>query len=213
MLEAILSLPPVILLMFILTFIGGLATIPILAYGVGDLLPGFIAEPLANILLILACFGMQNPTLEQTESGEYVITEGEGDLNPEEYWSRFALSRFGITAQMTEAAWNTLALDPRDIDTELISGASGWAKVATLSRGGKQWCTKLGQRAAFVLPIGQVLSVFQNSAGLGLAVDAAAQGEKEHGGDTSSFSPKMRLMGGVLFTAMGLGMGVFFFVL
>lgn len=213
MLEALAAIPPFILIMFLMAFVAGIATIPLVAYGLGGMLPGFVAEPMANLLLTLAFFGMDAPTLHQTETGEYEFVDGGGSGEPAEYWTRFAMSRFGITAAMTDGAFSTLAVDPRDVETETIGGERDLGVVATLNRGGKQWFMELGVSAQVVLPIGQVLSKFQNSAGLDLAVDAAAQGEKEHGGDTSSFSPKMRLMGGALFTFMGLFAGVFVFYL
>jgi len=207
----IFGLPLFVAVLLGLSFLAGVATIPILAYGAGGLLPAFLAEPIATGLFATAFLGIRDPVLEQTATGEYELRPAE-DEEPVAYWRRWAFCRFAVAADLDEAAWGELSVNPRDVESEPISGAAGIAEVADAVRGGIKSFVEIGNSPEYYLPTGQVLSKFQHAGGLELAFKAASTAEKEHGGDTNQYSAKLRLMGHIVFAVLGAGMGFVFFV-
>lgn len=206
-----LDVPPIILVFYALAFLGGVATLPIIAWGLGGLLPAFLAEPLANALFALAFLGIGDPTIEQTKTGEYVVRPGDSDVEPESCWRQWAFARFALAVDLDDDAWGDLPINPSDVETEPVTAASV-GEVSGMIRGGIKSFVPIGNSPRYYLPVGNLLSVFDRAGGAKLAFDAGSTAEKEHGGDTNQYSPKMRLMGHIVFAVLGAGMGFLFFL-
>lgn len=193
-------------------FVAGLALIPLVAMTFKDALPGALAEPFANLLATIGFFVAGDSTLHQTETGEYEVRPIDGsESGPKSYMSRFKMVDFGISFDVTREAFGSLAADVNpdnfvDEDKFPIKAAT-----SDLARGGVDWYVDLREDGLRV-PIGESLSQLKGRQSLEMVTQTISEAHKKHGGDTSSLSPTMHLVGFSLFTFMGLLTGVVIFL-
>lgn len=204
-------LPTIVFVFYALVCFAGLLIIPILSYVRPPNVLG-ITETLAGWLFIVAMVGVRRGTLTQTDTGEYVIERADADLEPKDYWTRWALAPFGITFEATEDAFAGATVDrAREMEVDNLAYDGGTATI-DLDRGDRAWFVTENDRNRILVPIGQKLSELKRAAGPKLAIDTWAEAMGEYGGDTSSNSVKVQAAMMAFMAFMGLAMGyvVFF---
>lgn len=200
----------------LLGFAIGAGTVPFLCFGLASATPGFIAEPVANLLFRLNLVGMGPSTIHQTEDDKYVIRrlDGQGfnDDVPRK-WTRWAWQRIGFSFDSTAKAWGTLAANPDFRDREPVMGddAPDDAVEAEINRGGMEWYARHEAEGIYVR-LGAALNRLKGRSNLEIATRSLSEGLKEHGGDTNELGVKWQAGGFLFLFVMSSGMGfvVFF---
>lgn len=133
-------------------------------------------------------------------------------LEPESYWTRFAMGQFGISFEVTPDAFDDIAADydPRERypeEPDLNRKAS-----TDIERGGLKTYVDLSERAADVwVPIGEALSRLRGQGGISIHLENMSEALEEYGGDTKGLEMKWQAIGMGVFTFVGLGMGYVIF--
>lgn len=205
---AIFGLPTLAFILFLVAFIAGLAFIPLVAWTVGPMLPYFISEALANLLFVLSNLGVPTAVLEQQETDEYEFKHVDEDYEPQSYWNRWAGTRFGLTFEATEEAFEpTLIDDDHARELEHLEYTDDNATV-DMDRGKNQaWFAHKSDIGKILVPIGQKLAELRDGAGPDIGIQAYAEALKDYGGDTSEYSNKTMIVGSFMFVGMGIMMG------
>lgn len=188
----------------------GVGAIPLLAYLFRGDIPGFFAEPLANVLMAATMFGAGRSTLHQTATGQYELRQQSSDLGPQRHWSRFAGVPFGLTYERDEDAFGDLTANirPEALEAKEKFDQEHIAEVDIVRNGERSFANVAEDTADDILiKTGEFIAQLRDSAGLGIANTAHRNATEEHGGDSSDFGAKWMLIGMVLFAVMGLGMG------
>lgn len=215
---------PFLFILYTVSFISGLALVPILAWTIGPSL-GPLSEGLANGVFIVSMLGVGRAVLKQLETDEYVIEPADADMEPRRYWGRWAFVPFGITFEKTKEAFAPVTTDPgveHMTSENRLSDASTPRAKADLERGGKKWYVDLsvtkdiampdgGTINRIYVPIGEKLAELRDAAGSEMGVESMSEAFKEHGGDTSEYSPRTDAIMSFLMATMGLGMGYVIF--
>lgn len=204
-----LGIPTVLLVLYVLSFVAGLAFIPLGAWTIFPSLGSFIPEGLANLTFIVSMLGVRRGIWEQQETDEYEIKRGSKELKPLSYWSRWALAPFGITFEATEQAFEADAIDDeRRAGLENLEFGTDGTATTELERGDRTWfVTKADLKHDILVPVGQKLAELRNASGTDLSREAYAAALGEHGGDTSGASNRLRLIGVLVFVVLGMGLG------
>lgn len=207
------------LVVYGLAFVVGLSLVPIIAYAIGPSLPEFIAEPLANALFVVGLMSVGPTKLVQTERGDYRLERVDrdelDDHEPRSYWSRWAMTDFCISYERTKEAFAGLAADRQTVEAVRSHvPESGRFAEWDRPRGGEEAFVEPGDvdDDTMLIPTGESLARLRGDGGTAIGIESVQEALKQHGGDTSQYSPKVMLGGVVLMAAMGMGMGfvVFF---
>lgn len=199
-----------------LGFAIGAGTIPFICFVVASATPGFLAEPIANVLFKLNLVGMGPSTIHQTEDDQYElrrVDDTEFNDDKPRKWTRWAWQRIGLSFDSTPQAWGTLYADPEFNDAEpvMAGDAPEDAVESSINRGGKEWYARYDAEGLRVR-LGAALNRLKGRSNLEIASRSLSEGLKEHGGDTNDLSAKWQAGGFVFLLMMSSAMGfvVFF---
>lgn len=205
---------PVVGLLYTLAFVLGFAFIPLLAWTIGPTLPAFLGEMIANLIWVTTMIGVRAGLLVQRETDEYDIERGGDDLGPKSYVTRWSLVPFGITFEATRDAFMPTVLSEREgREVESIEFGDSTIATADVERGpaGTKWYVSRSDVGNLLVPVGEYLSQLRDAASWEIGDEAWSEALAEYGGDTSGYTNRTLLVGTVVFTGLGLGLGYVFF--
>lgn len=211
----------VLLIAFVsIVFIVGLATPWLIAWTLSGLLPSWIAEPLANLSLTVAFSTAGAKLLNFDDDGRYRVesVRREEVDNADQKWTAFAGAPFTVGYECTERAFGRYT---RDIDIgDMYETAADpldtkIRAVTDISRGGFETfvdTTHQAKQASIHVLAGEFLARLKGVGGARETQDAESAAMYKFGGDTSAESPKVRLVGAVIFALLGIGTAWLIFI-
>ncbi|MFW5956746.1 MAG: hypothetical protein ACOCQY_05020 [Halorhabdus sp.] len=203
----------------LVAFVGfaiGAGSVPFLCFVIASATPGFIAEPVANVLFKLNLVGMGPSTIHQTENDQYELRRAHEDGFAEETprkWTRWAWQQIGFSFDSTPEAWGTRYAEPEFNDAEPVMSdeAPEDTVKASINRGGKEWYARY-EADGMRVRLGAALARLKGRSNLETASRSLSEGLKEHGGDTNNLGVKWQAGGFMFLFIMSSAMGfvVFF---
>lgn len=196
----------------------GLAFIPLLAKTVGNLLPDFIGEALANRVWKVALVGLGNAVIWQEDSDEYTI-QGvrRDDYQPPNAWSRLMGNPIAVSYTRTKEAFGDCVeqLDPRALVTDGSGGPPGDRAVKdSVERGGSKTFVEAedDSDAGLYVRVGEYASRLKDADGLDVISKAKDQTIKTEGGK-GGLSTMAKAIYWSTMAIVGTFLGIFMFFL
>lgn len=194
-----------------IVFVFGLGTPWLIAWTIAGMLPSWISEPLANLCLTVGFAAPGRKFLNYTDEGLYDIelVDPEEIDNDDRNWTVFAGSAFTVGYECTKRTFGRVARDIHiaDMYQTATEELPGNRTPTEISRGGFQTfvdTTRRAKQASIHILAGEFLARFQGVGGARETQDAESAAMYKFGGDTSAESPRVRLVGAVIFALMGM---------
>lgn len=205
--------PPVVAISLAVAFVLGVAFIPGVAYTFGPGIPGFITEPLANLLWVLSLLNNGPMALNEEEDRNYTLIEGDEEWKPSGYWMRWALQPLAITFDKSKEVFGPYILDERQQRTwrEVGDTLEAGELVADGRGGVRGFVHRAELRNDILVDFAPPLERLSDLGGVRSSLEAWAETLEDKGGDTGGADIGWLMIGRIIMAAMGLGMGFVIF--